>query len=74
MIPALRRALRQAQDPVIAEAVAALKGVNLGDVAHALANEADNAIWYEIGGEEAAIRRNPEATGDPALIAALRGR
>ena len=74
MIPTLRRALHQAQDPIIAQAVAALKGVDLGDVAHALANEADNAIWYEVGAEEAAIRRNPEASGDPVLAAALRAR
>ena len=74
MIPALRRALRQANDPTIAQALAALPGVHLGDVAHALANEADNAVWYAIGSEEAAIRRNPEASRDPSIIAALRMR
>ena len=74
MIPALRRALRQANDPLIAKAIAALPGVSLGDVAHSLANEADNAIWYAIGSEEAAIRRNPRASGDPSVIAALRMR
>lgn len=71
MISPLYRALQRAQDPLIAEAIAALEGIDLRDVAVALANEAENAIWYEIGAAEGAIRRNPEATGDPALIAAL---
>jgi len=46
--------------------------VNIADAAHALALEADNAIWYEIGASEAEIRRNPESTNDPLLIAALK--
>lgn len=74
MIPPLGRALRRAQDPTVAKAVAGLRGVDLGDVAHALANGADNAIWYQLGAEEAAIRRDPASAGDAALAAALAGR
>ena len=71
MIPELERLLRVAGDPIISQAVAALKDVNMADAAHALALGADNAIWYEIGGEEAAIRRDPAKTGDAVLIQAL---
>lgn len=72
MIPELEQAMRVANDPILGQALAALAGVNLVDAAHALAIEADNAIWFEIGAAEAAIRENPEATNDPVLIAAFR--
>jgi hypothetical protein len=67
----IEQALVTAQDPIIAEAIATLPGVTLGDVAHAIAISADNGIWYEIGSAEARIRANPAATGNAALIAAL---
>ncbi|HEX8055830.1 MAG TPA: DUF4197 family protein [Novosphingobium sp.] len=67
----LEQALTAAQDPTVAQAIAALPGVTLGDVAHAIALSADNGIWYEIGADEADIRANPAATNDAALIAAL---
>ncbi|MDE8654108.1 DUF4197 domain-containing protein [Novosphingobium album (ex Liu et al. 2023)] len=72
MIPELDRVMRVADDPIVNQAISALAGVNIGDAAHALALEADNAIWYEIGAAEADIRRNPESTNDPLLIAALK--
>jgi hypothetical protein len=67
----LEQALVAAQDPTVAQAIASLPGVTLGDVAHAIALSADNGIWYEIGADEADIRANPAATGDAVLIAAL---
>ena len=67
----LEQALIAAQDVTVSQAIAALPGVTLGDVAHAVALAADNGIWYEIGAAEADIRANPSATGDAALIAAL---
>jgi hypothetical protein len=67
----LEQTLIAAQDPIVAQAVAVLPGVTLGDVAHAVALAADNGIWYEIGLSEADIRANPSATGDAELIAAL---
>jgi len=73
MIPAIGDAMRVANDPIIGQALSALTGVKLGDAAHALALEADNAIWYEIGASEADIRANPEKTNDALLIAALTG-
>lgn len=74
MIPALEESMRVANDPLVNQAVMALSGVNVADVAHALALGADNAIWYEIGNAESEIRANPDATGDRELIAALRMR
>jgi len=71
MIPELGRVMDAANDPLLGRAIGALTGVNLGDAAHALALEADNAIWYAIGAEESRIRRDPASTNDPVLIAAL---
>ncbi len=73
MIPTLVQTLTAAQDPIVAQAVTALVGVQLTDVAHAVALAADNGIWYEIGNAEAEIRTNPALANDPALAAALRG-
>jgi hypothetical protein len=73
MIPPMEQALVAAQDPIVAQAVAALVGVKLFDVAHSVALAANNGIWYEIGGAEADIRGNPQGTNDPELVAALRG-
>jgi hypothetical protein len=73
MIPELDRVMRVAEDPVLNTAVSALTGVSLTDAAHALALEADNAIWYEIGAQEADIRKDPAGSNDAVLIAALRG-
>lgn len=72
MIPELGQVMQVASDPVFSTALNALAGVNVTDAAHALALEADNAIWYEIGAQEADIRAHPETTNDPALIAALK--
>lgn len=72
MIPELDRVMRLTDDSYLNQALALLTGVDLGDAAHALALEADNAIWYEIGAAEAAIREDPESTHDPVLVAALK--
>jgi len=72
IITPLEQAMVAAQDATVAQAIATLPGVTLNDVAHAVALAADNGIWYEIGASEVAIRANPEATNDPALVAALR--
>lgn len=72
MIPELGQVMQATQDPILSQAISALTGVNVTDAAHALALQADNAIWYEIGAQEGEIRANPESTNDPALIAALK--
>ena len=68
MVPEVGQALRVAQDPLIGQLIAGLTGIDLGGVATTFANEVDNAIWTEIGREEAAIRADPAATRDPVLI------
>lgn len=72
MIPEIERAMREAQDTTLNQAIAALKGVTVQDTAHALALDADNGIWYEIGAAEANIRQNPAETNDAVLIGALK--
>lgn len=68
MVPELGDGLRLANDPIVTQALAALTGVDIAGVARSLATKADMAIWDEIGREEASIRANPQATGDPMLI------
>ena len=72
MVPELSEGLRVASDPIVGQAIAALTGVDVGGVAQSLSIRANDAIWSEIGREEAAIRANPESTNDPVLIAALK--
>jgi hypothetical protein len=72
MVPALSDGLRIANDPIVGQALAALTGVDVTGVARSLSAKADDAIWGEIGREEAAIRANPESTNDAVLIAALK--
>ena len=71
MFPAIGDAMRVANDPILGQALAALSGVDVPAIARDLSVQADNAIWGEMGREEAAIRANPRRTNDPVLIAAL---
>lgn len=68
MVPQLGDAIRLADDPLVGQAIAALTGVNVGDVASRIGREVDDAIWGEIAREEAAIRADPGKTRDPVLI------
>lgn len=68
MVPELGQAIRVAQDPVIGRAISQLSGVDVAGVSQRFSGTINDAIWQEIGIEEAAIRRNPRATGDPLLI------
>jgi hypothetical protein len=68
MVPELGEAIRLTRDPLLGEAINALAGVNVGDVASRIGREVDDAIWGEIAREEAAIRADPGATRDPVLI------
>lgn len=72
MVPELGDGLRMASDPIVGQALAALTGVDVGGVARSLSSRADEAIWGEIGRQEADIRAHPEATNDAVLIAALK--
>ena len=68
MVPELGDAIRIASDPLVAELINGLTGTDVGGIAQRLAGNVDDAIWTEMGVEEAAIRANPRATGDPLLI------
>jgi hypothetical protein len=72
MIPGLSDALSVTSDPIMRQAMSALVGVDVGQVAQAVALRADNSIWYQIGAEESAIRANPSSTNDPLLIGVLK--
>lgn len=68
MVPEVGDAIRIASDPMVSELVRAATGTDVGRLASRLAARVDMTIWNEIGREEAAIRANPQATGDPLLI------
>lgn len=72
LAPSIEQALAAAPDPTITQAIAVLPGVKLSDVALAIAQSADNGIWYEIGAAEAEIRADPSLADDPVLAAALK--
>ena len=68
MLPEIGQAMRVAQDPLMGQLLSGLTGVDVQGVASTFAREVDDAIWGEIGREEAAIRADPGATRDPVLI------
>ncbi len=69
VVPELGQAIRVSRDPLLGQALNALTGVDVAGVADRIGREVDNAVWGEIGREEAAIRADPRATRDPAIIA-----
>lgn len=69
VVPELGDAIRVSRDPLLGQALNALTGVDVAAVADRVGSEVDNAIWGEIGREEAAIRADPQSTRDPAIIA-----
>lgn len=68
MVPQIGQGLRIADDPVVGQAISALAGIDASGLARDLADKADDAIWSEIGRQEAAIRADPKATRDPLII------
>ena len=73
MVPELGQAMRIANEPLVGELLAGLTGIDVGGVANNLSRTVDNAIWREMGLEEAEIRRNPGATNDPLLMGVFGG-
>jgi hypothetical protein len=68
LVPEVGQALRVAQDPLVDQLIAGLTGVDLSGMARNFAGQVEDAIWTEIGREEAAIRADPGSTRDPVLI------
>lgn len=71
LVPEVGDAIRVAQDPLVAQLLAGLTGADVGGLARSFSSQVEEIIWREIGNEEAAIRANPGATGDPLLIGVL---
>ena len=71
MVPEFRDALNSVGDPVLARIFAALLRIGGDALARKLARHADQAVWDAVGDEEAAIRADPTAGGDPQLAAVL---
>ena len=71
MVPEVGQALRIAQEPLVGQLLASLTRVDVTGVANSFSGKVNDVIWIEIGREESAIRANPQATGDPLLIAVL---
>ena len=71
MLPEIGQAMRIAEDPLMGQLLSGLTGVDVQGVTRNFAREVDDAIWGEIGREEAAIRADPGATRDPVLIGAF---
>jgi hypothetical protein len=68
MLPQVGQALRVANDPIVGQALAALSGVDIPQVARSFTDSVDNVIWDQIGREESAIRADPASTRDPLII------
>jgi hypothetical protein len=68
MLPQVGQALRVANDPIVGQALAALSGVDIPQVARSFTDTVDNVIWDQIGREESAIRADPASTRDPLII------
>jgi hypothetical protein len=71
MLPEFRGALHTLDDPVLGPVIAALAGLGADALARKLSRHADQALWDSIGDEEAAIRADPSADGDPQLAGIL---
>jgi len=68
MVPELGQAMRIADEPLVGQLLAGLTGVDVSAIARNVSTSVDNAIWREMGVEEAAIRADPLSTNDPVLI------
>ncbi len=73
MVPEVGDAMRVAQEPLVAQILNELTGVDVARVSSTLSTRVNNVIWQEIGVEEAAIRANPQSTNDPLLIGVFGG-
>ena len=71
MFPEFRGALQSIDDPVLGPIFAVLVRMGGDALARKLARHADDAVWGAIGDEEAAIRADPTAGGDPQLAGLL---
>lgn len=71
MIPEVGTALRVANDPLVGQVLRAATGVDITGLSADISGKAADGIYAAMGREEAAIRANPQATGDPIIIGAF---
>lgn len=71
MLPEFKDALHTLDDPVLGPVMAALVGLGADALARKLSRHAEDTLWDAIGEEEAAIRADPSAGGDPQLAEML---
>lgn len=69
MFPGVGNALRVLDSGILTQALQVATGINFAGLQEDVARKASDGIYRAIGREEAAIRANPSATGDPVLTA-----
>lgn len=68
MFPEVGEALRIADGGIVSRALRVATGIDFAGLQADVSRKAARGIYRAIGREEAAIRANPQATGDPVLI------
>ncbi len=69
MLPGIGDGLKLFDSGIVTQALRAATGIDITGLRADVARKASNGIYAAIGREEAAIRANPAATGDPLLTA-----
>lgn len=72
LVPGMSRALRSDLFEMLSAALSASGGRDYVALADTVSGQIGDSIFRAIGREEAEIRRDPGATGDPVLMALLR--
>ena len=67
MFPGVGQALRTFDNGIVNQVARAATGIDFAGLQRHVARSAAGGIYRAIGREEAAIRANPQATGDPVL-------
>ena len=68
MFPGIGNALRLFDDGILNQVVQAATGIDFAGLQRHVTDSAARGIYRAIGREEAAIRADPQQTGDPVLI------
>ena len=71
MLPGVGSGLRLFDSAILQEALRAATGIDFAELQHDVTLKASEGIYRAIAREEAAIRDDPSATGDPLLEAAF---
>ncbi|HEY0112068.1 MAG TPA: DUF4197 family protein [Allosphingosinicella sp.] len=71
MFPQVGNALNVLENGAVRRALQVATGINFASLQSDITRKGATGIYRAIGREEAAIRANPQSTGDPAIIAAL---